>query len=219
MNQPNRIAIKEEAKKKLKGNLWTVLKPLAVVFVISFIVSFVLETFFTETTVTATGINISYNNMPGTIINILYSIASVLLSFGSTRYVLKFIRGEKFNLKEDLLYYFKNNALFCIGLSLVVSIFTTLWSLLFIIPGIVAAMSYSMVTPLAIDGSKGIMDTISKSKKMMYGHKWDYFVFILSFLGWIILSVFTFGILLIWVMPYLSVAEMLYYEELKKLSN
>lgn len=219
MSQPNRIEIKGEAKKRLKGNVWTILKPFAFIFAMSFVVSFFIESFFTVKIVGADGLTMSYTTLPGTILNLVYSIISILLSFGSTRYVLRFIRGEKFDIKEDLLYYFKNNAVFCVCLSLVVGIITTLWSLLFIIPGMVVAISYSMVIPLVVDGSKGIKDTMSKSKKMMYGHKMDYFMFVLSFFGWLLLSALTFGILLIWVSPYISVSEMLYYEELKKLSN
>jgi len=219
MKQPNRVEIKNEAKKLLKGNVWKVLKPLAVIFVLSFVVSFVLESFFTVNITNEQGVAISYYTLPGNIINIIYSVVSVLLSFGTTRYVLRFVRGEKIDFKEDVLYYFKNNALFCVLLSFVVGVFTLLWGLLLLIPGIVAAMSYSMTMPLVVDGSKNIMPTIKKSKEMMNGHKMDYFVFILSFLGWMLLGVITLGLAFIWVLPYMNIAEMLYYEKIKELSN
>ena len=59
-------------------------------------------------------------------------------------------------------------------------------------------------------------DTLSASQKMMKGYKWDYCTFMFSFIGWIILGAFTFGILYTWLIPYMNVAEALYYEKLKE---
>lgn len=56
---------------------------------------------------------------------------------------------------------------------------------------------------------------LKKSWSMMKGYKWNYLVFTLSFLGWILLSPFTLFILLIWLVPYMEVAIILYYEKLK----
>ena len=47
----------------------------------------------------------------------------------------------------------------------------------------------------------------------------DYFVFELSFFGWILLGLVTFGIAYIWVVPYMEVDNVMYYEELKKLKK
>ena len=63
---------------------------------------------------------------------------------------------------------------------------------------------------------KEVMD---KSKKMMDGHKWEWFVFGLSFLGWGILGAITLGIAMIWVMPYMTIAQVMYYQELLKLTS
>ena len=54
---------------------------------------------------------------------------------------------------------------------------------------------------------------------MMDGHKWEYFVFNLSFIGWYLLCGITFGIAAIWVVPYVTTANVMYYEKLKKLKN
>ncbi len=54
-----------------------------------------------------------------------------------------------------------------------------------------------------------------KSNEMMDGYKMDYFVFKLSFIGWWLLVVFTFGLAAIWVVPYVQTAETVYYETLK----
>ena len=55
-----------------------------------------------------------------------------------------------------------------------------------------------------------------KSIEMMRGHKWEYFVLNLSFIGWAILALFTFGLLYIWLMPYMEATLANYYLKLKK---
>ena len=83
--------------------------------------------------------------------------------------------------------------------------FLFLWSLLFIIPGIVKAYSYRMVSFIIADNPEmSALDAITKSRDMMRGHKWDAFVLDLSFLGWLILSGCTAGILgIFYVNPYI----------------
>ena len=70
-----------------------------------------------------------------------------------------------------------------------------------------------------INGEKnfGGITALKMSKEMMDGHKWEYFVLILSFIGWILLCVFIIPI--IWVIPYIQTTQVMYYEELKKLSK
>ena len=63
--------------------------------------------------------------------------------------------------------------------------------------------------------AKYVMD---KSTKMMDGHKWEFFVFELSFIGWYFLCGLTFGIAAIWAVPYIQVAHALYYEKLKAIA-
>lgn len=86
-----------------------------------------------------------------------------------------------------------------------VGLFTLLWSLLFYIPGIIKAISYSQAMYIVAE-NKGIsaLEAINRSKAMMHGHKMDYFVLGLSFIGWALLCSITFGIAGIWVIPYMS---------------
>lgn len=83
-------------------------------------------------------------------------------------------------------------------------LFTFLWTLLFIVPGIVKGYSYRLVPYLmAEDASLRGTDAITLSKKLMNGHKWRAFVLDLSFLGWEILSGLTAGLLgIFYVNPY-----------------
>lgn len=88
-------------------------------------------------------------------------------------------------------------------------VFQFLWSLLFVIPGWIKAFSYSQAIYIAQDAADAgkVMtstEAITLSRKVMDGHKWELFVLNLSFLGWVILSIFTLGIGLLWLQPYVQ---------------
>ena len=90
--------------------------------------------------------------------------------------------------------------------TLLVGIYTFLWSLLFVIPGIVKGYSYSMAMYiLAENKGKSARECIEESKKMTDGHKMELFVLSLSFIGWMILGSLTLGIAYIWIAPYMQV--------------
>lgn len=102
-----------------------------------------------------------------------------------------------------------------IGASIVVSIFVTLWSLLLIIPGIIKSLSYSQVFFLLRDHPEfSIIEAITESRKIMKGYKWKYFLLNLSFIGWGILSLFTVGIGLLWLIPYVTTSLASFYDQL-----
>ena len=89
------------------------------------------------------------------------------------------------------------------------NLFLALWTMLFIIPGIVKAYAYRMV-PYILKEHPELSGTqaITLSRRMMKGHKGDAFVLDLSFIGWIILSALTFGILhLFYVGPYIQATD------------
>ena len=97
-----------------------------------------------------------------------------------------------------------------------VGLYTFLWSLLLVIPGIIKSFSYAMsLYILAENKGKSAKECISESKAMMDGHKMELFVLGLSFIGWILLSCITFGIALIWVMPYMQTTYANFYNSLK----
>ena len=99
---------------------------------------------------------------------------------------------------------------------ILVSIFTFLWTLLFWIPGIVKAHSYAMTFYILNDNpDMGANEAITRSREMMDGHKWQLFCLRFSFIGWILLCCLTFGILFIFVYPYMQAAEAEFYEKLK----
>lgn len=97
------------------------------------------------------------------------------------------------------------------------NLFLALWTLLFIIPGIVKAYAYRMV-PYILKEHPELSGTqaITLSRRMMKGHKGDAFVLDLSFIGWMLLSALTFGILhLFYVGPYMQATDAELYEAVK----
>lgn len=93
-----------------------------------------------------------------------------------------------------------------------VMLFTFLWSLLFVIPGIVKALSYSQTYFIMNEHPEYTgREAIDASRRMMDGHKGEYFVLHLSFVGWFLLSALTLGLLLFYVMPYYQATMAEYY--------
>ena len=90
-----------------------------------------------------------------------------------------------------------------------------LWSLLFVIPGIIKSFAYSMSYYVLLDNpDMSANDARKRSMELMQGNKWRLFCLQFSFIGWILLSFLTFGILLFWVMPYMEAANAEFYQSL-----
>lgn len=100
-------------------------------------------------------------------------------------------------------------------LSLLSGIFILLWSLLLIIPGIIAAYGYSMATYILYE-NPGMRPTeaLRASKELMRGNKWRLFCLHFSFLGWDLLAALTFGIGSLWVHPYTEAAQASFYRQI-----
>lgn len=97
-------------------------------------------------------------------------------------------------------------------------LFVWLWSLLFVIPGLIKSFSYAM-TPYILGDCPNVraQDALTLSKRIMKGHKWELFVFELSFIGWQLLSGLTFGLLsLFYVNPYYQASRAGYYLEVRE---
>ena len=139
------------------------------------------------------------------------------IQVGVDRFFLK--NGqEPANLKELLYAFQSGNYLKIVAVKFLAGLFIALWSLLLVIPGIIKGFEYLMVGYiLADDPDMGVMDALRKSKQMMKGHKWNAFVLKLSFLGWGILSLLTFGILdIFYVRPYMEATYAELYLALKQ---
>ena len=96
-------------------------------------------------------------------------------------------------------------------------LFIFLWSLLFLLPGIVKGFSYSLAILIYAENREmGALEAITKSREMMDGHKMELFVLFLSFIGWGILGCITFGLAFIYVEPYMNTAFINFYNSLKE---
>ena len=96
-------------------------------------------------------------------------------------------------------------------------LYTILWTLLFIIPGIVKSYEYQMIPYLLAENPQMSREqAFAESKRMMSGQKWRAFVLDLSFIGWNILSAMTLGILgIFYVQPYMDATHAALYEALR----
>ena len=152
------------------------------------------------------------------IIPVIGPIASLIISgpfaLGLATFSLSISRDQ--DPKLEKIFQGFNNFGTALGAYLLMLLFILLWMLLLIIPGIIAAISYSMTFYiLADDNSIGAMDAIDKSKKMMNGYKWKYFCLGLRFIGWALLCILTLGIGFLWLMPYMQVSMAKFYDDVK----
>jgi uncharacterized membrane protein len=122
-------------------------------------------------------------------------------------------KGDKFEL---LFEGFKKSFLNAFVAELLSKIFIFLWSLLFIIPGIIKFFSYKMVPYIIAENPEiDAIQAITLSREMMNGHKMRLFSLYLSFIGWVLLSILTFGIGLILLLPYVKLSVANFYRDLK----
>jgi len=147
-----------------------------------------------------------------------YGVGLVLtgpLTLGLANYELKLLRNEESN-TGDLFKGFKNFGR-AVVLFLLEFIYLCLWTLLFIIPGIIKSYSYAMSFYILKDNPEmEAKEAITKSREMMKGHKWELFVLQLSFIGWILLTMLTFGILgVFFVGPWMNLTYAKFYESIK----
>lgn len=199
----NRTELKNWAKGKIKGHIGELL------------VAIIIASLVSNITIGAS-YKFDANNFqvnPGISVGILFYFVQV----GFTYYMIRFIKDEQRELKDLFKYSNDFGRIFLTGL--LESIFTFLWTLLFIIPGIIKAIAYSLVTFILADEKyKDLSYTqiLKKSEEMMQGHKMDYFMLQLSFIGWHILAVFTLGLLEIWILPYENTATYKFLNDIKE---
>lgn len=215
----DRLKLKNSAKESLKGHYGEFFKMILVYVLVAFCIGLVAAIL---DKVCGTTWVVGKQDFMGQSIDqtasLFGSIASIietcLFSFGITSFFLKISRNEEVTYKE--LFSKTGLAVFFFAVTFVAGLFISLWTLLLIIPGIIATYAYKMIYYIKLDNPEiGILDAIKKSKEMMNGHKWDFFVLELSFIGWIILGVFTLGILYLWLVPYMAVTECNFYNSIK----
>jgi len=146
-------------------------------------------------------------------LNFLHLILGGVVQLGYAKFLLAQHDGKEYQVK-DLFSQFDR---FGVGFlqSFLRGLYIFLWSLLFIIPGIIKQFSYAMTPYILADHPElTAKQAIEASKTMMDGYKGDLFVLGLTFLGWDILNVFTLGIGSFWLNPYKEAAYAAFYRQL-----
>lgn len=101
-----------------------------------------------------------------------------------------------------------------IVLSVIKNLYIFLWSLLFIIPGIIKSYAYALAEFIAMENPEmSASDCLRLSQERMDGHKKELFLLDLSFIGWLILCMFTFGIGYLFLAPYMAQTRIHYIDE------
>jgi len=136
------------------------------------------------------------------------------ITAGITYAYVKQARGSEIEIK-DMFYPINKDFGQTFLLGLMTGIFVFLWSLLFFIPGIIAAYSYEMAFFIKNDHPElDWYSCIKASKRMTKGHKWQLFVLDLSFIGWAFVGVLCLGVGTLWVAAYQQAARTQFYEAL-----
>lgn len=136
------------------------------------------------------------------------------LSLGIIMIYLTVCEGKDFSVMDVFKGY--DNFWGAFKVSFLVGLFTFLWSLLFIIPGIIKSYSYSMAMYIMAEEGCGAREAIKKSEQIMDGNKMELFLLELSFIGWVLLGIITFGIAYIYVTPYMNAARVNFYNSIKE---
>lgn len=157
-------------------------------------------------------------------IAIIISIVITIVTSGVSWTVLDLIRGDRSEIEplQDNLRAFKMGAAgIVILIAILTNIFVGLWYLLLVIPGVIKIYAYSQSYLTYYDAkTRGedltALQAITASRNVMKGHKFDLFVLGVSFIGWYLLAGMTFGIGLIWLIPYVNTTKAAFYNEISK---
>ena len=149
----------------------------------------------------------------GGILGIVRFIVGGPVKLGYCRFLLKMQDGEDAQVGDLFSRFDRFGDGFC--LELLTSLYIMLWSLLFIIPGLVKAYAYAMA-PFILEENPNMTpsEAIKASRELMDGHKFDLFCLHWSFFGWALLSVLTLGIGSLWLNPYMNAATAAFYRSI-----
>ncbi|MDR0785503.1 MAG: DUF975 family protein [Treponema sp.] len=204
--QPNNV-LRASTREQLHG-VW---KKMAFTFFVAFLIhiplyiSTILNQLYTEVAV----FSITYAALA-----IIYMVIGGPFYLGFAGYFLKRIRGEDICTKNIFDGFKRFSHSFV--LMLLTYIFTFLWTLILIIPGIIKSLSYSMAFFILYDNPEmEPRQALKESCRMMKGYRGKLFCLELSFIGWLLLGILTLGIGWLWLYPYMYMSIANFYENLK----
>ncbi len=223
----NRVEIKSRAKEMIRGNKWYILKPALIIALVT--ASLLILAFMVDKSLGLTSEEIielfdqpfvyEKGGIISSIVGVIVSLYFTAFTIGYAKYILSFVRGTKLPTSE--IFKFANqNILKAFLVNLVVSLIITGGFILLIIPGIIASIGFIFYQEVCADAIQmPTMDIVHRAWNITKGHKMFIFLFILSFIGWMVLAACTLGLLYIWLFPYMTVSFTLVYEELRKQAN
>ena len=165
---------------------------------------------------TVLGLAMGDNQTLSSLLNLIVEVfVAFPLGYLCLREFIKFVRGGKIELSKQLVEPFKADYVRSIKVFGLSTIYTMLWLLLLIIPGIIKSYSYCMAAYISINNEKlTAEECINLSMKLTNGYKMKLFLLDLSFFGWYLLSLLTLGIGLLWVVPYHFTAQIMVFEDI-----
>ena len=209
--------IRTEARSLMSGNwgsaVLLTLVYLIIVGSISFTVSFVG---------TIVEMQVNDYGITSQILSILTNLfISFPLAFSLVLLYVGFVRGENRLSVGGIFKAFNSpHYLNSIGVYFLMGLFTALWTMLFIIPGIIKSLSYALAPYILADNPElSANEAIDESMAMMDGYKMDLFLIQLGYGALTALSVLALGIPLFWLVPYYQVVYAKFYEEVKNEYN
>jgi len=149
------------------------------------------------------------------VLGIVRFILAGAVTLGYCRFTLALVDGREASL-GDL---FSQFHLFAKAflMNLLITLFTFLWSLLFVIPGIIMSYSYSMAPYILLEHPElRPMEAIRASQRLMDDRKWRCFCLDLSFIGWHLLNALTLGIGSLWLNPYIRTSKAAFYRQIQR---
>lgn len=147
-------------------------------------------------------------------INSVITLFLFPITAASYWYYLSLVRNEHWRTSQLFSVYKTSMGWKLIWTSVLTVVFSLLWGLLLIIPGIVKGTGYSQAYLLLKDHPEyTALQAIRESQERMKGLKMDFFLLNLSFLGWGLLCILSFGIGFLWLVPYMGVANAHFYQK------
>ena len=226
----DRIQLKREAKDivrhaRVSAALFTLLY-LAIIYVLDLINTYVNGSIVTNMQTLVPDVPVpeflaAATRIPPTVVifvTVMTALLSAVINAGYTLYHLAVRRGE------EMAYSTLFDGFSFVGkvilLDVIMSIFITLGTILFVFPGIIMAYRYRFaVYNLCENPEISVMEALGLSTRQTYGHKMDLFVLDMTFFGWQLLCTLTLGILSIWITPYIVQTNLGYFQQIKKMKG
>ncbi|MFA6866805.1 MAG: DUF975 family protein [Clostridia bacterium] len=196
-----RTQIKDKAKEDIRDIVFLCFIPILIVELVQYAINAILG-YYTKG-----------------VLSLFITLLLIPINLGVCKIFLQLIRnGNKKIDLTDLFFYYKdiNKTVQFVIAWILRMLYIFLGICCLIIPGIIMSLRYSLLEYVHIDDpTLSYKELMNKTKAMMIGHSGELFAFYLSFLGWVLLSVLTCGILFVYVLPYMKAAEANFYENIR----